>query len=68
MGGGVDRPRLIPLDMIRREGRRRGYRGEAHEDFVDILRMVDDRFVADQTKRITDGIKVQFAKQKSKKR
>jgi hypothetical protein len=45
MAGSVDLPMVVALDKIRAEGERRGYEGEELEDFVNVLRGVDDEFV-----------------------
>ena len=50
MGGGLRLPEPIPRADIRREGERRGHDGEALEDFIESLTLIDDAFVEITTK------------------
>ncbi len=52
MVGSVDLPDCISLDRIRAEGARQGYEGDSLEDFVAILRGIDDEFVRVNSLRI----------------
>ncbi len=52
MSGGVQLPRPISRDTLRREGRRLGYSDESLGDFVTALVRVDDAFVETETRRI----------------
>lgn len=45
MAGGVSLPRPVPRETIRREGERRGFTGEALDDFTEIVVGIDDAFV-----------------------
>lgn len=64
MAGGLSVPRLIPLNTFRDEGQRRGYRGEALEDFVEILRCADNHYIGIATKRIAADTKAAAARAK----
>jgi hypothetical protein len=57
MAGGIILPRPVPLETIRREGRRLGYEGEALEDFVTIIARADDFSVEVDTKRAAEDAK-----------
>jgi hypothetical protein len=52
MVGSVDLPDCIDLDRIRAEGARQGYEGDSLEDFVAVLRGIDDEFVRVNSLRI----------------
>lgn len=45
MAGGVSLPRPVPRETIRRDGERRGFTGDALDDFVEIVVGIDDAFV-----------------------
>ena len=47
MAGGLQLPQPIPRETIRKEGNRRGYRGESLADFTEIIAAIDDAFVQD---------------------
>lgn len=66
MSGGVELPRYIPLESIRLEGARRSYNGDDFEDFVLIVRRIDDLYVELETKRVGADLKAQAAKAKAK--
>ena len=42
MAGGLSLPRPVPRDAIRREGERLGYDGDALDDFVEAITLIDD--------------------------
>lgn len=62
MAGTVDLPDSIDLDRIRAEGARQGYDGEALEDFVAILRAIDDEFVRVNSLRLAAEFKAAMAR------
>lgn len=62
MAGTVDLPDSIDLDRIRSEGARQGYDGEALEDFVEILRGIDDEFVRVNSLRILAEFKASISR------
>ncbi len=45
MAGGTSLPRPVPRETIRREGKRRGFAGDALDDFTEIVVGIDDAFV-----------------------
>ncbi len=45
MAGGVSLPRPVPRETIRRDGERRGYEGDALDDFTEIVVGIDDAYV-----------------------
>ena len=47
MAGGLKLPQPIPRETIRKEGNRRGYRGDGLDDFTEIVAAIDDAFVQD---------------------
>ena len=51
MAGGLSLPRPIGRDVIRAEGERLGFDGEALEDFVLIVLGIDDAYVEVTVKR-----------------
>jgi hypothetical protein len=66
MVGSVDLPDCINLDRIRGEGARQGYEGDGLEDFVAVLRGIDDEFVRVNSLRIAAEYKA--AASRSQKR
>lgn len=64
MAGGLSLPRPIPREAIRREGERRGYTGEALDDFVEIVAAIDDRYVESIVRREAADAKVRAAQSK----
>lgn len=62
MAGTVDLPDSIDLDRIRAEGGRQGYEGEGLEDFVAILRGIDDEFVRVNSLRILAELKATISR------
>lgn len=52
MGGGVLLPKAIARSVIRDDGMRRGFEGDALDDFVSILIGIDDLYVEVQTRRV----------------
>lgn len=67
MIGTVDLPECIDLDKIRAEGARQGYEGEALEDFVAILRGIDDEFVRVNSLRIAAELKAAVSRSSNKR-
>jgi len=57
LAGGLSLPRPIPRDTIRREGEHLGYEGDALEDFVEIVVLIDDFFIELEVKRIAADAK-----------
>ena len=51
MAGGIQLPRPVPREAIRREGARLGYTGEGLEDFTEIVALIDDSYVEATVKR-----------------
>lgn len=51
LAGGLSLPRPVPRDVIRREGERLGYDGDALDDFVEALTMIDDCHVETEVRR-----------------
>ena len=47
MAGGLKLPQPILRESIRKEGNRRGYRGDGLDDFTEIVAAIDDAFVQD---------------------
>lgn len=47
MAGGLQLPQPIPRGSIRKEGNRRGYRGEGLDHFTEIVAAIDDAYVQD---------------------
>lgn len=62
MAGTVDLPSSIDLDRIRAEGARQGYDGEDLEDFVAILRGIDDAFVRVNSLRLLAEFKATMSR------
>lgn len=62
MVGSVDLPDCIELDRIRAEGVRQGYEGDGLEDFVAVLRGIDDEFVRVNSLRIAAEFKAAVAR------
>lgn len=65
MVGTVDLPECIELDKIRAEGIRQGYEGTCLDDFVAILRGIDDEFVRVSSLRILADFKAAVARMKN---
>ena len=51
MAGGLSLPRPVPRDAMRREAERMGLDGDAFDDFVEIITLIDDRHVEIEVKR-----------------
>lgn len=62
MVGTVDLPECIELDKIRAEGVRQGYEGDGLEDFVAIVRGIDDEFVRVNALRILADFRASVAR------
>ncbi len=71
IGGGmvasVDLPDCIDLDRIRAEGARQGYEGDSLEDFVAVLRGIDDEFVRVNSLRIAAEFKSALSRSREKR-
>ena len=67
MAGTVDLPDSIGLDRIRAEGARQGYDGEALDDFVAILRGIDDEFVRVNSLRLAAEFKAAVSRSRNKR-
>jgi hypothetical protein len=66
MVGSVDLPDCISLDRIRAEGARQGYEGDGLEDFVAVLRGIDDEFVRVNSLRIAAEFKSAVSRSRDK--
>ena len=66
MGGSVELPRFLPLEAIRLYGERRKYSGDELEDFITIVRRIDDFYVELESKRIAADLRAQAARAKAK--
>jgi hypothetical protein len=62
MVGTVDLPDNIDLDRIRAEGARQGFEGEDLEDFVAVLRGIDDEFVRVNSLRLAAEFKAAISR------
>jgi hypothetical protein len=67
MAGSVDIPECIDLDKIRAEGIRQEYEGAALEDFVAVIRGIDDEFVRVSAHRILADFKASVSRLQSKR-
>jgi len=67
MVGSVDLPDCITLDRIRGEGARQGYEGDSLEDFVAVLRGIDDEFVRVNSLRIAAEFKSAVSRSRDKR-
>lgn len=67
MAGTVDIPECIDLDRIRAEGIRQEYEGDALEDFVAVIRGVDDEFVRLNAQKILSEFRASIARLQSKR-
>lgn len=68
MAGGLSVPRPINREIVRREGRRLGFEGEALEDFVLILVGIDDCYVEVAMKREAEQASAAAKRAKQPKR
>lgn len=67
MAGGLSLPRPVPRDAIRREGNRRGFDGEALEDFVEMVVAIDDGYVEITVKREAENAKLAAERSRKKR-
>jgi hypothetical protein len=65
MGGALPRP--VPRDAIRREGERLGYDGDALDDFVEALTMIDDFHVEIEVRRAAAEAKASAERARSRR-
>ncbi len=68
MGGGILLPRNIRRDVVRNEGRRLGYRGSDLDDFVAIIRGIDDFHVEVTIKRTLETVKANAAQARARQK
>ena len=54
MAGGLSVPRPIPREAMRRDGERAGLDGDALDDFIEALTLLDDFYVETEVKRAAD--------------
>ncbi len=65
MAGGVLLPRPISRETIRKEGRRLGYDGDALDDFVEIITLIDDFHVETAVRKAAADAKAAADRRKS---
>jgi hypothetical protein len=67
IGMGAALPRPVPRDVIRREGERLGYDGDALDDFVEALTMIDDFHVETEVRRAAAEAKASSERERNRR-
>lgn len=67
MSGGLSLPRPVTRDAIRREGERLGYDGDALEDFLETIILIDDFYVETEVRRATAEAKASAERSKPRR-
>lgn len=67
MAGGVSLPMPVPLETIRKEGRRLGHRGELLDIFVEAVASIDDFHIESSTRRIAAETQAAANRMKSRR-
>lgn len=67
MAGGVSLPMPVPIEKIRNEGQRLGYRGDELETFVEAVAQIDDFHIETQTRRTASEIQANAQRLKNRR-